>query len=109
MSGPPAPPAWMGLGAAKCVLLLWEITLLACLALGADIRLRSTAQPRAAALMARLHLTAPAWSPAGHPWRHPESRSDGISPAHTPQLPRHLAQEDFVLLPEALTRWEIRQ
>ena len=92
---------------AKAILLIWAASLLIWLALGADMVFRSATQDRAAATaMARLHLTAPAYYPAGHPQRHPEYQNQGISAGHTPLLPFAPTHHRLQFLPDALNRWE---
>jgi hypothetical protein len=102
-----SPPAWLAVGWLKSLLLLGAGTLVVWMALGADGILRATHRDEAAAdLIARLHLTTPAYYPAGHPLRHPESRQAGIPARHTPQLPLWLTQDGIEPLPAPLARWE---
>ena len=107
MNRPGSSPVWMQLGWTKALYLLWVATLLIWIALGADMTFRSTVQDRSATeLMARLHLTAPAYYPAGHPLRHPDSRHPGVAARHTPFHPLHLTRNQGFLPPEVLPSWE---
>jgi hypothetical protein len=95
------------LDGAKRFLILWALTLLTWVALAGDGVWRSRSQDRAAAeLCARLHLTAPAYYPAGHPLRHPEIRASGIVAGHTPRLPLALTQPGPQWMADSAGRWE---
>jgi hypothetical protein len=75
--------------------------------LGADGVLRSHRQDAAAAdLIARLHITTPAYYPAGHPLRHPESQTTGITARHTPHLPLWLTPHGKRPLGGPIAPWE---
>lgn len=100
-----APPAWLHLNWTKALFILWVGTLLLWIALGADMIFRSARQDRRAVQLARgLHLTRPAYFPAGHPWRHPESGHPGVEARHSPRLPPY--RPPTQLLPEVLPPWE---
>jgi hypothetical protein len=58
----------------------------------------------AADLCARLHLTAPAFYPAGHPLRHPEAQNRGILAGYSPRLP--LAWSESQRFLGGLHHWE---
>ena len=101
MVGQTAPsPGWLRLGPARGCCLLGAATLALWLLMGADKHLRSGTQEQAAAdRMAHLHLTAPAYFPAGHPLRHPESRVRGIPSTHAPGLQHNPARGSYLWLP----------
>jgi hypothetical protein len=100
-------PAWLKLGGLKCVRLLWFGALVIWIVLGADGVFRSSRQDRQAAdLISYLDLTAPAYYPAGHPWRHPENQAPGIFASPTPLMPLALSRQLRPWFPDRWHQWE---
>ncbi|MDJ0781430.1 MAG: hypothetical protein QNJ22_05630 [Desulfosarcinaceae bacterium] len=101
------PPAWLQTKGLMGILLLWIGTLLFGLAMVADGVVRAAHQDRAAAdLIHQLHLTAPAFYPAGHPLRHPGHQSRGIPSHYTPLMPLALVSDRWEWFMVEGVRWE---